>query len=723
MTPYNTTLIKNLKYLENTHLKKIKDFIVATDLTKIRNIGIMAHIDAGKTTTTERILFYTGIIHRMGEVHDGNAVMDWMEQERERGITITSAVTTCFWKDAQINIIDTPGHVDFTAEVERSLRILDGAVGIFCAVGGVEPQSETVWNQADRYNIPRLAYINKLDRSGADFEHAIEMIHNRLTTKAVPIQIPIGKEEELSGVIDLINMQAISFEQNSMGVNFINSDIPKEYLDEAETMRINLIENLAECNDIIMEKYLEEEKVSATELIAAIRTETIHKQFVPVLCGSSLKNIGVQPLLDAINLFLPSPLDVPPIIAIHPKTKAEIEVFPKSNQPFSALVYKVQIDKYVGKIIYIRVYSGSIKKGDTVINQVSGKRERIARILQIHSNKKKDINELRAGDIAAIVGPKFMKTGDTITSSGYDILLSELTFPDSVISIAIEAKTKADQDKLDDALHKLEEEDPTFKVHINKDTGQKLISGMGELHLDIIVDRIKREFNVHANIGTPQVSYKETIGKTVKITGDFIREMNGKGHYAVVNLRLTPLATSELPDGKRNIFINKISDDIIPREYISAIEESTLNALMDGPLMSSPVERVKIELIGGKFNEVDSSETAFNIASSIAVNNGLRQAAAIIMEPIMLVTVITPDEFMGDIIGDINSKRGKIEAIRANMSKQEIVAHIPMSELFGYSTRLRSLSQGRAIYTMEFHTHDKVPASIQEKILKKIRGY
>lgn len=703
--------------------KEKKDYILATDLTKIRNIGIMAHIDAGKTTTTERILFYTGIIHRMGEVHDGNAVMDWMEQERERGITITSAVTTCFWQDKQINIIDTPGHVDFTAEVERSLRILDGAVGIFCAVGGVEPQSETVWHQADRYKVPRLAYINKLDRSGADFEHAIDMIHDRLTPKAVPIQLPIGKEEELSGIIDLIKLQAISFDQNTMGVKYESNEIPKEYRKIAATMRQELIEQVAEYDDELMEKYLEEEEIGAEELTKVIRDATINQQFVPVLCGSSLKNIGVQPLLDAITAFLPSPLDLPPATALDIKTQKDVEVYPKSEDAFSALVYKVQIDKFVGKIMYIRVYSGSIKKGDTVINQVSGKRERVARILQIHSNKKKDIQELHAGDIAAIVGPKFMKTGDTLTAYGNNILLSEISFPDSVISIAIEAKTKADQDKLDDALHKLAEEDPTFKVYQNKDTGQKLIAGMGELHLEIIVDRLKREFNIQANIGNPQVSYKETIGSPATYEGEFIREMNGKGHFAVVKLRLSPLELSDLTATKRNIFVNQLESDKMPAQFVKAIENSALNSLMDGPLLSSPVERVKIELIDGKFNEVDSSETAFNIAASIAVNNALQKTDAIIMEPIMLVTIITPEDFMGDIIGDVNSKRGKIEKIRSNMNKQEVVAQIPMSELFGYSTRLRSLSQGRAIYTMEFHKHEKVPANIQTQILKKMRGY
>lgn len=696
---------------------------MATELTKIRNIGIMAHIDAGKTTTTERILFYTGIIHRMGEVHDGNAVMDWMEQERERGITITSAVTTCFWKDKQINIIDTPGHVDFTAEVERSLRVLDGAIGIFCAVGGVEPQSETVWHQADRYKVPRLAYINKLDRSGADFEHAVDMIHDRLTKKAVPIQIPIGREDQLSGVIDLIKMKAITFDQETMGVKYSEGIIPEEYSEIAEEKRLELIESVSEFSDELLEKYLDEQEITSEELIEVIRDATINHQFVPVLCGSSLKNIGVQPLLEAVVNFLPSPIDISPAIAISKKDESEVEVKPEYNASFSAMVYKVQIDKFVGKIMYVRVYSGTLKKGDTVINQSNGKRERIARILQIHSNKKKDVNELKAGDIAAIVGPKFMKTGDTITAFGNDILLSEISFPDSVISIAIEAKTKADQDKLEDALLKLEEEDPTFRVYQNKETGQKLIAGMGELHLEIIVDRLKREFNVKANIGNPQVSYKETINKPVTYEGEFIREMNGKGHYAIVKLRLSPLTDKEIKAGKRNIFVNRMDSDKMPEEYVEAIKNSAFNSLMDGPIMSNPVERVKIELIDGKYNEVDSSETAFNIAASIAVNNALNKAEAIIMEPIMLVTIITPEEFMGDIIGDVNSKRGKIEKIRANNNKQEIIAEIPMSELFGYSTRLRSLSQGRAIYTMEFHKHEKVPASIQERILKKIRGY
>ena len=693
------------------------------DLSVIRNIGIMAHIDAGKTTTTERMLFYTGIIHRMGEVHDGNAVMDWMVQEKERGITITSAVTTCFWKDKQINIIDTPGHVDFTAEVERSLRILDGAIGIFCAVGGVEPQSETVWHQADRYKIPRIAFINKMDRAGADFENVVDMLHDRLTANTFPIQIPIGKEDSFSGIIDLISMKACFFDQETMGVQYHYQKIPDDYLPQAASQRAQLLEKLSEYDDELMESYLENREIQVELIKKVIRKAVIQHQFVPILCGSALKNTGVQLLLDTITNFLPSPLDVPPAIAVHKKTKEEKLIYPKTDAAFSALAFKVQMDKYVGKLIYLRVYSGSTRRSGTIFNQTNGKRERISRILQMHSNKKKDIAELHAGDIAALVGPKFVKTGDTLTSDNFNILLADIAFPDSVISVAIEPRTKADQEILSNILRKLEEEDPTFKVIQNKDTGQTLISGMGELHLEIIIDRLQREFNVQANIGNPQVAYKETIENEVITEGEFIRELNGKGHYAVVRLKLTPLKLEDLPYGKKNIFVNSTTDEIIPKEFQSAIEESSLNACLDGPLMSSPVERLKIELISGKFNEVDSSETAFNIASSIAVSNGLRKARAEIMEPLMLVNVITPEDFVGDVIGDINSKRGRIEDIRTVMNKQEISSEIPMSELFGYATKLRSISQGRAIYTMEFSKYEKVPANIQQKILKKVRGF
>ena len=695
-----------------------------SDLSAIRNIGIMAHIDAGKTTTTERMLFYTGIIHKMGEVHDGNAVMDWMAQEKERGITITSAVTTCFWNKKQINIIDTPGHVDFTAEVERSLRILDGAVGIFCAVGGVEPQSETVWHQADRYKVPRIAYINKMDRTGADFDHVVDMIHDRLTPNALPIQIPIGREDNFYGIIDLISMQAFYFDQQTLGLKYTTREIPAEYQKNADEHKSNLLEHISEFNDELMEKYLEGKDIPEEEIAATIQNATRHRQFVPIMCGSSLKNTGVQLLLDAIVEYLPSPLDIPPATGIKKKTNEKIDIYPNINEPFSALAYKVQMDKYVGKLIYVRVYSGSIKRSGTILNQTTGKRERISRILQMHSNKKKDIFELKAGDIAALVGPKNIRTGDTITAIGKDVLLSQITFPNTVISVAIEPKTQADKENLEESLRKLEEEDPTFNVNQHKDTGQTLISGMGELHLEIIIDRLRREFNVHANVGIPQVTYRETIESVVETEGEFIRELSGKGHFAVVNFRLSPLKLEDLLPGQKNIFENAITTDIIPHEFWFVIQESALNACLDGPLMSSPVERVKIELIGGKSNEVDSSETAFSIASSIAIGKGLRKANTVIMEPVMLVNVITPEDFVGDIIGDINSKRGRIEHLRSNTNKkQEITADIPMSELFGYATRLRSISQGRAIYTMEYLKHEKVPANIQEKILKKVRGY
>ncbi len=693
------------------------------DLSRIRNIGIIAHIDAGKTTTTERILYYTGYLHRMGEVHDGTAFMDWMEQEKERGITITSAVTSCFWKEKQINIIDTPGHVDFTAEVERSLRVLDGAVGIFCAVGGVEPQSETVWHQADRYKVPRIAFVNKIDRSGADFDVVVEMINDRLTKKAFPIQLPIGKEEKFTGIIDLVAMRAYHFDPKSLGFNYTEDDIPDEYLDAAEEAREQLLEALSETDDQLMEKFLEGDDVDQNFLIQVIRNATINHGFIPILCGSSLRNTGVQLLMDGIVNFLPSPSEVPPAEAIDRKTGDIVEVFPDSTGKFSALAFKVQNDKYVGKLIYVRVYSGSIKKSTVFLNQSSGKRERIGRIVQMFSNRKNDIDELHAGDIAAIIGPKMVSTGDTMVEDGNDILLAPIEFPDGVISIAIEPKTKADEEKLHTALGKLEDEDPTFRVRQDKETGQTLLSGMGELHLEIIVDRLKREFGVAANIGNPQVAYKESINKQHEEYAEFIREMGGKGHYAIVKLRFTPIDLNELPKGKKVLFENHVNEQTIPHQYWEAIEDGAVSACMDGPLMSAPVERLKIELVGGGFNEVDSSDTAFRIAASMAVSKGLSSCTPCLMEPIMLVSVITPEEFVGDIIGDVNSRRGRIETIRRQLNKQEIVCEIPMSEMFGYATQLRSLSQGRAIYTMEFFKYEKVTSVIQENILRKIRGY
>ncbi|MDY6915144.1 MAG: elongation factor G [Candidatus Cloacimonadota bacterium] len=696
---------------------------MSAELANLRNIGIIAHIDAGKTTTTERMLFYTGIIHKMGEVHDGNTVMDWMEQEKERGITITSAVTTCFWENKQINIIDTPGHVDFTAEVERSLRILDGAIGIFCAVGGVEPQSETVWHQSDRYQIPRIAYINKMDRSGADFEHVIDMIRQRLTPKAHPIQLPIGKEDNFEAIIDLVKMKAYYFDQETFGLKYFIKDIPADYWEDAVAVRAKMLENIAEFDDELMMKYLEEEEIEEEEIKRAIRKGVLDNKFVPILCGSSLKNKGVQPLLAAISDYLPSPLDVPPIKALDKDSDKKVKIYPKIDDDFSALAFKVQMDKFVGKVIFIRVYSGKLKKGQRIYNQTNGKKERVARILQIHSNKRKDKDELKVGDIAALVGPKFLKTGDTITIEK-NVLLDSITFPDSVISIAIEPKTKADQEVLSEALKKMEEEDPTFRVSEDKDTGQTLISGMGELHLDIIIDRLKREYNVHANVGNPQVAYKETVSKEVTITEEFIREMGGKGHFAKVKFKISPLKLSNLKEGEKNRFINSISEETIPKLYWNSIEQGAMSALMDGPLMSCPVERVQVKLIDGEFNEVDSSETAFGIAASKAVAEGLRQAEPQIMEPIMLVNVITPEDFVGDVIGDLNSRRGRIEKVKSDINdKQVVTAETPMSELFGYATELRSLSQGRAVYTMEFSKYEVAPANIQEKILKRVRGY
>lgn len=693
-------------------------------LHKIRNIGIMAHIDAGKTTTTERILFYSGFLHKMGEVHDGNTFTDWMEQERERGITITSATVTCLWKDKRINIIDTPGHVDFTAEVERSLRILDGAVGVFCAVGGVEPQSETVWHQADRYHIPRLAYVNKIDRSGADYERVIQMIHERLTPKAIPINIPLGSEDKNEGIVDLITMKLWTFDPLTQGGVMHLKEVPAEYFGEAERQREALLEAVAEYDDELMELFLEARTIPEEIIRRAIRNGTIHHGLIPVLCGSSLKNKGVQLLLDAICDFLPSPLEVEECTGFHPATNDALCVVPDPASPFVALAFKVQIDKYVGKLVYIRVYSGTLKKGNTIVNQTNGKRERVARILQMMSNRKTDLDELHAGDIAALVGTRFLITGDTITDGTVDIHLSKMHFPDAVISIAIEPKTKADQENLGNALARLEEEDPTFKVHIDKDSGQTLISGMGELHLDIIVDRLRREFNVSANVGNPQVSYKETISRTVTGEEIFQREMNGKGNYAHVVFRLSPLALSDLDGEEKNRFRIAVPAEKIPSEYWKAIEEAALNALNDGPLISGNVERVLVELIDGSFNPVDSNELAFRIATSLAMGKALRASEPGIMEPVMLLTVLSPEDFVGDIIADINAKRGRIGILRHhNEFQQEIVAEVPLSELFGYATRVRSISQGRAVYTLEFKKYEITPSSIQSSILKRIRGY
>ncbi len=695
----------------------------AFSLPAIRNIGIIAHIDAGKTTVTERILYYTGYLHRMGEVHDGNAFMDWMEQEKERGITITSAVTTCYWKEKQINIIDTPGHVDFTAEVERALRVLDGAIGIFCGVAGVEPQSETVWHQADHYKVPRIAFVNKMDRLGADFDHVIDMIHERLTTHAFAIQIPLGKEDNFKGIIDLVEMKAYVFDETTLGLRYELSEIPKIYLEKALTRREKMLEILSEYDEEILTCYIQGEPLTPEVLKRTIRELTIQNKIIPVLCGSALKNTGIQLLLDAVNEYLPSPLDVPPIEARDKKSDETILLHPSYDQKFAALAFKIQMDKYVGKLLYVRVYSGTIRKGDIVVNQTNNRKERITRILQMFSNKKVDIDTLRAGDIGAFIGTKASITGDTLTTEENDLLLEPITFPDSVISVAIEPKTKADQDSLSDSLNRMQEEDPTFHTHQDKETGQTLISGMGELHLEIIIDRLRKEYNVNMNSGKPQVSYKETISSPVETIGEFIRDVEGKGHFARVKLRISPLTEDLTVEQKKNRFFNRVTPDIIPAQFWKAVEEGSLSALIDGPLTGSPVEKVLIELIDGEYNELVSKDVDFLIASSVAVNNGLPKASPVIMEPIMLVNVMTPEEFVGDIIGDINAKRGKIIVIRTNQNKQNIVAEVPMSELFGYSTRIRSLSQGRAIYTMEFLKYEKTSSVIQNGIIKNIRGY
>lgn len=697
-----------------------------TELTNIRNIGIIAHIDAGKTTTTERILFYTDAIHKMGEVHDGNTTTDWMEQEKERGITITSATITCFWNEHQINIIDTPGHVDFTAEVERALRILDGAVGIFCAVGGVEPQSETVWHQADKYAVPRLAYINKMDRLGADHDNVFEMIQQRLTDNAVCIQLPIGKEDNFSGVIDLIEMKAVYFDQKTQGKIFEYHDIPDHLKEISLKAHDMMIDKIAEFDDELMLAYLEGEDINPLSIKKAIRSGVLQNKLVPVLTGSSLKNIGVQLLLNAVNDYLPSPLDIATPIAIEKNSGDHLEIKTDPNAKFAALAFKIQMDKYVGKLVYIRVYSGSLKKGEVFYNQINGKKERATRLLQMQSNRKIDVDVVRAGDIVAIVGSKFMITGDTITEDNHNILLSKMDFPDSVIAVAVEPKTKGDQDLLKEALSRFEEEDPTFKVKLDKDTGQTLITGMGELHLDIIIDRLKREYNLNINQGNPQVTYKETITDTTEVEEEFRRELNGKITFAKVKLKLSPYEIDhedQLLNQKKNIFFSRITNDQIPQNIITAIEESAYNSCSDGPLLSGQIEGLQIELLDIEYHPTESNDIAYRIATGMAISRGLQQANALLKEPIMLVTIISPPDFIGDIIGDVNAKRGKIVEVRNQNQKQELVAEIPLSELFGYSTRIRSLSQGRAVFTMEFKKYEKVTLQIQNNVLKKLRGY
>ena len=690
-----------------------------TKLDQVRNIGIMAHIDAGKTTLTERILYYTGRTHRIGEVHDGAATMDWMEQEQERGITITSAATTCMWNDSRINIIDTPGHVDFTVEVERSLRVLDGACAVFCGVGGVEPQSETVWRQADNYKVPRIAFVNKMDRVGADFFHVLEMIKNRLGANPLPLVIPIGAGEMFTGIIDLMTMQSILYNESSLGSRFEYGEVPDDLKEDAEKWRHQLIEEIATYDEHLMEKYLADEEISVSEIIAAIRKGCLDNTFVPTLCGSAFKNKGVQRLLDAIVNLLPSPLDIGAVDGLNPDdTDVAITRDPKDDEPFSALAFKIITDPYVGKLIYIRVYSGNLKAGSYVYNPNSGKRERISRILLMHSNKREERDSVSAGEIVAAVGLKNVKTGHTLCDEKKKILLESMDFPEPGVSVSVEPVSKGDQDSLSKALQKLGEEDPTFQVSTDEETGQTIIAGMGELHLEILVDRLLREFKVQANIGQPMVAYREAITKTVnELEMKFVRQTGGRGQYGHVVINVAPNGP-----GKGYHFENKIVGGVIPREYIPSVDAGIKEALKNGVVAGYPLEDIRVELIFGSYHDVDSSEISFKIAGSMAIQDACRKANPKLMEPVMKVEVIVPDEYLGDVMGDLNSRRGKIEGMDQRKQAQVIKADVPLSNMFGYVTDLRSITQGRAVYHMEFSKYQQVPASIESEILEKAHG-
>jgi len=695
----------------------LKTLAESTSLEKTRNIGIMAHIDAGKTTTTERILYYTGVTYKMGEVHDGTAVMDWMVQEQERGITITSAATTCFWDDNRINIIDTPGHVDFTIEVERSLRVLDGAVALFDAVAGVEPQSETVWRQADKYAVPRIAFINKMDRMGADFFMAVKSMVERLGAVPVPVQIPIGAEEDLKGSIDLIKMKAYIYNDDTLGADYVESDIPEEYLPQAVEYREKMLETVADFDDTLMEKYLSGEEIDADIIKSAVRKGAIQLKITPVLCGSAFKNKGVQLLLDAIIDFLPCPLDVPPITGIEPATGKEVVRKVSTSEPFSAIAFKIMTDPFVGQLTFLRVYSGTLSAGSYIYNSIKDEKERVGRLLNMHANKREDIKEVKAGDIVAAVGLKKTLTGDTLCDEDQPVILESMEFPEPVISVAIEPKTKADQERLSIALGKLAQEDPSFKVSYDSDTGQTIISGMGELHLDIIVDRLLREFKVGANVGKPQVAYRETIRKKTSAEGKFVRQSGGRGQYGHVYLEVEPMES-----GGNFEFVSKIVGGSIPREYIPAVEKGVKESLENGILAGYPVVDVKVTLYDGSFHQVDSSEMAFKIAGSMALKNAFKKAKAVLLEPIMSIEVVTPEEYMGDVIGDLNSRRGRIETMNQRANVRVIASQVPLSSMFGYATDLRSKTQGRATYTMQFAHYEEIPKSISEDIVLKVRG-
>jgi len=695
----------------------------STTIEHYRNIGIMAHIDAGKTTTTERVLFYTGVSHKIGEVHDGAATMDWMEQEQERGITITSAATTCFWKgtssqfpEHRINIIDTPGHVDFTIEVERSLRVLDGSCAVFCAVGGVEPQSETVWRQANKYSVPRIAFVNKMDRSGANFLRVVAQIRERLNSNAVTMQLPIGAEDNFEGVIDLVKMKAIYWEEENMGINFEEKDIPQTMETEAKQYHEKIVEIAAEANETLMDVYLESDELSQEQIKEGIRLQTLANEIVPVFCGSAFKNKGVQTMLDAVIEYLPSPIDVPPIKGIlDDKHETEGERKSSDDEPFAALAFKIATDPFVGTLTFFRVYSGVLNTGDTVFNPVKRKKERVGRILQMHANSREELKEVRAGDIAAAVGLKDIVTGDTLCDQNNIITLERMEFPDPVISVAVEPKTKPDQEKMGIALGKLAQEDPSFRVHTDEETGQTIISGMGELHLEIIVDRLKREFKIEANVGKPQVAYRETIRSTLeKAEGKFVRQSGGRGQYGHVVFKIEPKKAGEGFE-----FVNEIVGGVVPKEYIPAVEKGVVEQMENGIIAGYPVVDVKVTLYDGSYHDVDSSEMAFKIAGSIGFKEGVTKAKPVLLEPIMKVEIVTPEEYMGTVNGDLNRRRGILQGTDETPAGKVIRAQVPLSEMFGYATDLRSATQGRAVYTMEFEKYDEVPANIAESITSR----
>ncbi len=693
-----------------------------TPIDRYRNIGIMAHIDAGKTTTTERILYYTGVSHKIGEVHDGAAAMDWMEQEQERGITITSAATTCFWSGMEkqfsrhrINIIDTPGHVDFTIEVERSLRVLDGACAVFCAVGGVEPQSETVWRQANKYNVPRMVFVNKMDRSGADFLRVVDQIKTRLGSHPVPMQLPIGAEDAFEGVVDLVKMKAVYWEDANMGMRFEEKDIPVELLSLAEEWREYLVVSAAEANDELMEKYLEDDRLSEEDIKLGIRLQTLANKVVPAFCGSAFKNKGVQSLLDGVVEFMPAPTDVEAIKGHVVGSDEEVARPAGDDEPFSALAFKIATDSFVGTLTFIRVYSGVLRSGDAVFNPVKGKRERVGRLVQMHANSREEIKEVRAGDIAAAIGLKDVTTGDTLCEMSAPVILEKMEFPEPVISVAVEPKTQADQEKMGVALGKLAKEDPSFRVFTDDESGQVIISGMGELHLEIIVDRLQREFGVEANVGAPQVAYRETVSKAVEYEGKFVRQSGGRGQYGHVWLRIEPLE-----QGTGYEFVNEIVGGVVPKEYIPAVDKGVQEQMENGVLAGFPVVDVRVSLFDGSYHDVDSNEMAFKIAGSMCFRDGAKTANPVLLEPIMKVEVVTPEEYMGDVVGDINRRRGMIQGMDDSPAGKTIDCEVPLAEMFGYATDLRSATQGRATYSMQFDKYREAPANIAEAIIKKV---